>query len=91
VVVLPLAEEVSSNKEVGYLIQELHTSGRWPILVYNVSYNVNGIIYTEILQHDCYIILISESCAFWEYHIPSFWQQLYELSVGNSTGLSWNP
>ena len=91
VVVLPLAEEVSSNKEVGYLIKELHTSDRWPILVYNVSYNVNGIMYTEILQHGSYIILISETCALWEYRIPSFWQQLYELSVDTSTGLSWNP
>jgi len=34
-IMLPLAEEVSTNKEVEYLIQELHTSGRWPILVYN--------------------------------------------------------
>jgi hypothetical protein len=28
VVVLPLAEEDSTNKEVGYLIEELHISGR---------------------------------------------------------------
>jgi hypothetical protein len=33
VIVLPLAEEDSTYKEVGYLIEELRTSGRWPILV----------------------------------------------------------
>jgi len=37
VTVLPLAEEDSANKEAGCLIEELHTSGRWPVLVYNVS------------------------------------------------------
>jgi hypothetical protein len=41
VIVLPLAEEDSTNKEVGYLIEELHTSSRWPILVYKVSYKMN--------------------------------------------------
>jgi hypothetical protein len=41
VIVLPLAEEDSTNKEVGYLIEEMHTSGRWPILVFNISYNMN--------------------------------------------------
>ena len=42
VIVLPLVEENSTNKGVGYLIGELHTSGHWPILVYNVSYELNG-------------------------------------------------
>ena len=37
VIVLPLAEEVSTSNEVGYLIQELQTSSRWPVLVLNVS------------------------------------------------------
>jgi hypothetical protein len=37
VIVLPLAEDNTTNEDVGYLIEELHTSGRWPILVYNVG------------------------------------------------------
>jgi hypothetical protein len=40
--------EESSNKEVGYLIEELHTSGRWPILVFNFSYKMCGNMQTEI-------------------------------------------
>jgi len=91
VIMLPLAEEDSISKEIGYLIQELHISGRWRILLYNVSNKMNGIMYTEIHQHCGYIILISETCAVWEYHIPSFWQQLYELSEVASTRQSWNP
>jgi hypothetical protein len=42
VTVLPLAEEDYSNKGAGYLIEELHTSGRWPKQLYNVSYKING-------------------------------------------------
>ena len=42
VTVLPLEDEHCTNKGVGYLIEELHTSGSWPILVYNVSYDMNG-------------------------------------------------
>jgi hypothetical protein len=37
-VVLPLAEETSTNKAVEYLIEELHTTGRWLIMVFNVGY-----------------------------------------------------
>ena len=91
VVVLPLAEEDSTNKEVGYLIEELHNSGRWPILVYNVSYNMKGNMYTEIHQHGSYIMLIAGPCEEWEEHIARYLQQLYELSAGNSTGHLWNP
>lgn len=40
-IMLPLAEEDKTNKEVGYLIEELHASGRWPILVFNTSYKMN--------------------------------------------------
>jgi hypothetical protein len=76
---------------VGYLIEELHTSGRWPLLVYNVSYRINGNIYTEIHQDGSYIILISGPCKELEGHISLFLQQLRELSVGNNTRSSWNP
>ena len=57
--VLPLAEEDSTNNEVGYLFEGMHTSGRWSILVYNVSHKMSRNIYTEIHPHGSYIILIS--------------------------------
>ena len=91
VLVLPRAEVFSSKEEVGYLIQELHKSGRWPILVYNVSNEMNGIMYTEIHQHCSYILLISEPCDLWKNHIQIFWQQLAKLTEGTSTGHMWNP
>jgi hypothetical protein len=80
-----LSIEDSSNKEVGYLIEELHTSGRWPILVYNLSYKMGGNMYTEIHQHGSYIILTKEPFTIWELHSISFSQQLYELFSSNST------
>jgi len=82
-VTLPLVD--SSNKEVGYLIEELHKSGRWPILVYNMDYKMNGNMYTEMHQHGSYIILTSLSCKIWDPHITLFMQQLYELFVGKNT------
>ena len=86
---LPPAD--SSNKEAGYLIEELHTSGRWPILVYNVGYKTNGNMYIEIQQHGSYIILTSGPCTEWEYHTASLSQQVYELISGKNTKHSWNP
>ena len=91
VIVLPLAEKDPTNKEVGYLIEELHTSGRWPILVYNVGYKMDGNTYTEIHQHGSYIILTSGNCMFWENHIASFSSQIRELCFGDNTKYSWNP
>jgi hypothetical protein len=84
VIVLPLAKEDSTNMEVGYLIEELHTSGRWPILVYNVGYKMNGNMYTDIQQHGSYIILISGPCEEGEEHISSFWQQLDDIFTVNN-------
>jgi len=89
--VLLTAGEDSTNKEVGYLIEELHTSGRWPILVHNAGYNMKGYIYTEIHPHGSYIILISGPCNVWEEHILRFRRQLYELPVDDNTWNSWNP
>ena len=54
---LPWRED-STNKEVEYLMEELHTSSRWPIMVHNVSYRMNGNMYTKIHPHGRYIILI---------------------------------
>ena len=91
VIVLPIAEEDSTNKEVAYLIEELHTSGRWPIVVYNVGYKMNGNLYTEIHQHGRYSLLISGPCEVREEHISRFLQQLYVLSSGYNARYSWNP
>ena len=91
VIVLPQVEEESTNMGVGYFIEELHTSGRWPTLVHNISYKINGIMCTEIHQHNGYIILISGPCKEWEEHTARYIQQLYEMSVGNSTVHLWNP
>ena len=89
VVVLPFVwVEQSNSEEVGYLIEELHTSGRWPILVHNASYNIKGYMYTEIHPHGSYIILISGPCKLWEIHALRFWLQLNHLYLGDST---WNP
>jgi hypothetical protein len=40
VIVLLLAEHDSSNNEVSSLIKDLHTSGRWPIVVFNAAYEM---------------------------------------------------
>ena len=71
-VVLPLTGEGSTIKELDYLIKELHTSGRWPLLVYNMIYDMNTTMYTEIHPHGSYIILISVPCEEWEEHISSY-------------------
>ena len=81
----------SSNKEGGYLMEELHKSGRWQILVYNMDYKMNGNTYTEMHQHGGYITLTSVPCPVWKYHILSFSQQVQELIFGNNTKDSWNP
>jgi hypothetical protein len=88
---LPQAEDGTTNEEVGYLIEELHISGRWPILVYNVDYKMKGNVYREINQCGTYIILTPGPCMEWELYIRKFWQQLQELIFGNSRDKSWNP
>jgi hypothetical protein len=89
-IMFPLAEKYSTNKEVVYLIEELHTSGRWPILVFNTSYDINENMYTDIRQHGSYIILISGPCNEWENYISGVWQQMFELSVNDKLWLSRN-
>jgi len=88
---MPLDVKESTSEEVGYLIEELHISGCWPILVYNVSKNTNRNMYSEINKHCAYIILISGPCEEWTEYISHFQQQLYKLSAGNNTWHSWNP
>jgi hypothetical protein len=93
VIVLPLDVKESNSEEVGYLTEKLHIhiSGLWLILVYNVSKNTNGNMYSEINKHGAYIILIAGPCEEWTEYISRFQQQLYGLSAGNNTRHSWNP
>jgi hypothetical protein len=91
VIVLPLTEEGTTNEETGYLIEELHTSGRWPILVYNVSYEMKGNMYTEIHQDGSYIILTSGPCLVRELCIKRFEEQLSKWFWDNNRMHSWNP
>ena len=90
VVMLPVWEEISIHKEVGYLIQELHTSSRWPILVHNMSYSMEGYtrMHKQTHPHGSYIILISGSCRDWGIHTLTFIAQLQELTSFRD---SWNP
>jgi hypothetical protein len=90
VIVLPLAAEGSTSNEVSYLIQELHTSSRWPVLVFNVTNELNRNMYTEIHQHYSYIILIAGSCKDWEQNTFDFQKQVSALSKG-TLWESWNP
>jgi hypothetical protein len=89
-VMLPLAEEDSTNKEVGYLIEELHTSGLWPILVFKTSYKMNENMYVDIYPHGSYIILLSGPCEEWGEHVSILWEQVYELVVNEKLWLSRN-
>ena len=82
VIVLPQAEEGSTSKEMTYLIQELHISSRWPVLVFNVNNETNRNMYTEIHQHYSYIILIAGTCKDWEQYTFDFQKQLFALSQG---------
>jgi hypothetical protein len=90
VIVLPRTEEDSTTEELGYLITELHTSNRWPILLFNTSYEVNGNITIEINQHGSYVILISGSCRNFDDYIGEFLKQLAALAFGKIQH-SWNP
>jgi len=90
VLVLPLAEEDSTNKELGYLIEKLQTSSRWHVMVYNVSYEMKGNMFEEIHQHGGYIIPISGPCKKWEQNTFGFLKQLSVLSEGELRK-SWNP
>ena len=72
------------------MIEELHTSSRWPILVHNMSYSMEGYtrMYTQTHPHGSYIILITGSCTDWTQHTLSLIAQLNELRL---VGDSWNP
>jgi hypothetical protein len=82
---------VTTNEEVGYLIEELHASGRWPIKVFKVGYELKGNMYTEINQHCSYIIQISETCLVWELYERCFLTQLRGLMYGSNSKHSWDP
>ena len=82
VLVLSHAEKGSTNNEVRYLIQELHISSRWPVLVFNLNNEMNRNMYTEIHLHYSYIILIAGSCKDWEQNTSDFGKQLSVLTGG---------
>ena len=90
VVMLPQAGGDSTNKEFGYLIEELHISSRWPILVHKVSYKMEGYtrMHTQTHPHGSYIIFISGPCKELYLNTLFFKVQLIELSFGKN---SWNP
>jgi hypothetical protein len=91
VIVLPIAEEGTTHEEVAYLMEELHTSRRWPILVYNEGYEIRGNMHTEIHQDGSYLILTSGPCVEWKFFITRFSAQLNNLIFGKNRKHSWNP
>jgi hypothetical protein len=80
----------STNNDVSFLIEKLHTAGRWPVLVFNATDTMKENMYGETHKHGNYILLISGPCQEWEEHISRFRQQLSILTSGDMTQ-SWNP
>jgi hypothetical protein len=66
----------TSNNHVYFLIEKLHTAGRWPVLVFNATDTMKENMYVERHKHGNYILLISGPCQEWEEHISRFRQQL---------------
>ncbi|KDQ71593.1 hypothetical protein L798_08321 [Zootermopsis nevadensis] len=87
VIVLPLAEEDSTSEEVGYLIEKLHKSIRWPILVLNTAYEIDSSMRKEINPHGSYIILASGACR----EFNKFTEHIYKQLAGLTVTDSWNP
>jgi hypothetical protein len=80
----------SPNNDVSFLIEELHTAGRWSVLVFNATDRIRENMYVETQKHGSYILLISGPCQEWEEHISGFRQQLSSLIFGDMKQ-SWNP
>jgi hypothetical protein len=91
VIVLPLAGDGTTNEEVGYLIENLHISGRWPILVFRDRHNKWKNMYTEIKQDGSYIIMASAPCVELELYIRSFLKKPKEIILSVNWNHSWNP
>jgi len=87
---LPIAGEGSSSNEVRYFIQDIHLTSRWPVLVLNVSNEMKQSMYTEIHQHNIYIVLISGPCKDWEQNPFGIRKQLSALSERKMRE-SWKP
>jgi hypothetical protein len=90
VIVLPPVEQDSTKEEVGYLIEQLHKSSRWPILVFNVTYEMNSLMRIEINPHGSYIILVSGYCRVYSETITYLSEQLAALAQ-RTMWQSWNP
>ena len=57
---------------MGYFVEEMLTSSLWPILVYNISYKMNGNMYIETHPQDSNVVLISGPCKEWKEHISHY-------------------
>jgi hypothetical protein len=52
----------STNNDVSFLIEELHTAGRWPVPGFNAADRIKENMYGETHKHGSYIIFISCPC-----------------------------
>ena len=86
---LPLVRESSTSNVMSYLIQERHTSSRWPAPVFNASNEMNRNMYTELHQLCSYITLIAASCKDCVQTAFVFRKQLSTLSECKISE-SWN-
>jgi hypothetical protein len=90
VIVLPLADECTTNEEMGYLIEELQSLVRCSILVINMGNKIKGNIHTEINKDSSYIILKSGPCVEWKPYIRSFIEEMYAFIFHNNRQHSLN-
>jgi hypothetical protein len=90
VIVLPPVEQDSTKEELRYLIEQLHMSSSWPILVFNVTYEMKCLMCTEINPHGSYIILVSGYCRGYSETLTDLTEQLAALAL-RTLWDSWNP
>jgi hypothetical protein len=82
VIFLSLLEEHSKKEELIYVIEELHTSNRWPIIVVDVIYDINVNRIIEMSKRGGYIILLSGTFQQFTNRIAEFWQHWAGLTYG---------
>ena len=68
---------------MGFLIADPHTSNLWPVLVLNVTDEINHSNYFEIHQRGVYIILTLGLCQEWEELRSGLRKQLLAMFVVN--------
>jgi carbonic anhydrase len=63
-IVLPVAEESTTNEKVAYLVKQLHTLSRWPILVHNLGYEMEKkYVHRNYSGRELYDIAIRNLCC----------------------------